>query len=130
VCIYVRTDQHFSKIDIYHCYKAQDFEISAIQLVTKTSNLIILSLCRASSGEVNEYLRRLDEFLKYLYNPKSEFINCGDINIKYLSENNQKKQVNSLPKTYYLSHRSSKVAVQGLVFVTHPLYIRTICHTL
>jgi hypothetical protein len=38
---FVRTDHHFSKIDISHCCKEQDFEICAIQLVTKTSNLII-----------------------------------------------------------------------------------------
>jgi hypothetical protein len=35
VCIFVRTDQHFSKIDIpVHC-KEQDFEFCAIQLVAK-----------------------------------------------------------------------------------------------
>jgi hypothetical protein len=50
--IFVRTDQHFSKIDIYHHCKGQDFEISAVQLVSKTSNLIVLSLYRAPSGDV------------------------------------------------------------------------------
>jgi hypothetical protein len=60
-----------------HC--KEDFEICAIQLVPRTSNPIILSLYRTASGEVNEFLRRLDATLKYLYNPKSEFIICGDI---------------------------------------------------
>jgi hypothetical protein len=32
--------------------------------VTKTSHLIILSLDRASAGEVNEFLRRMDATLK------------------------------------------------------------------
>jgi hypothetical protein len=41
VCIFVREDQHFSKIDISHHCKEQDFEICATQLVIKTSNLII-----------------------------------------------------------------------------------------
>jgi hypothetical protein len=67
--IVVRTDQHFSNIDISHHCKELYFEICAIQLVTKTSNLIILSLYRGPSGEVNEFLRRLDATLKYLYNP-------------------------------------------------------------
>jgi hypothetical protein len=44
VCIFVRTGKHFSKIDISYHSKEQDFEIYAIKLVTKTSNLIILSL--------------------------------------------------------------------------------------
>jgi hypothetical protein len=98
-CIFVRTDQYSSKIDISHHCKKQDFEICAIQLVTKTSNLIIPSLYRASPGDVNKFLRRLDATSKYLYNQKSEFIICRDINISYLNENNQKKQVNSLLKT-------------------------------
>jgi exonuclease III len=100
---FIRTDQHFSKIDISHHCKEQDFEICAIQLVTKTSNLIILSLYRDCS-DVNEFLRRLAATLKYLYNPKSEFIICRDLNINYLHENNHKKEVNSLLKTYTLSH--------------------------
>jgi hypothetical protein len=80
-------------------------EICAIQLLlTKTANLIILSLYRAPSGDVNEFLKRLDAILKYLYGPKSKFIICGDININYLNENNRKKQINSLLKTYNLSH--------------------------
>jgi hypothetical protein len=57
VCIFVKTDQQFSKMDITHHCKEQDFEICAIQLVTKTSNQIILSLYRAPSGDVNEFLR-------------------------------------------------------------------------
>jgi hypothetical protein len=98
------TDQHFSKIDISHHCKEHDSEICAIQLVPKTSNLIILSFYRASSGDINEFLRRLDTTLKYLYNPKVEFIICGDINVNYLNEYNQKKQVNSLLKTKNFSH--------------------------
>jgi hypothetical protein len=32
VCIFVWTDQHFSKIYISHHFKEQDFEISAMKL--------------------------------------------------------------------------------------------------
>jgi hypothetical protein len=74
-----------------HC-KHQDFEICAIQLVTKTSHRIILSMHRAPSGDVNEFLRRQDATLKSLYNSKSEFIICSDINIDYLNESSPKKE--------------------------------------
>jgi hypothetical protein len=50
----------------------------------------------APSGDVNEFLWSPDATLKYLYNPKFGFIICRDININYLNENNEKKQVNSL----------------------------------
>jgi hypothetical protein len=49
-------------------------------------------LYKAFSGDVNEFLIRLDATLKYLYNPKCEFIIYGDINIKYLNENNEKNK--------------------------------------
>jgi exonuclease III len=73
---------------------SQDLEICAIQLETNTCKLIIISLYRAPSGDFNQFLKRLDTTLKYLYNPKSEFIICGDINIDYLSESSHKKQNN------------------------------------
>jgi exonuclease III len=99
VCNFVKKDQHFDKIDISHHCKQLDLEICAIELITKTANLIILSIYRAPSGDINEFLKRLDAILKYLYIPKSEFIICGDININYLNENNNKQQINSLLKT-------------------------------
>jgi exonuclease III len=60
-------------------------------------------LYRAPSGDFNQFLKRLDTTLNYLYNPKSELIICGDINIDYLNESNQKK-TNSLLTTYKLTH--------------------------
>jgi hypothetical protein len=85
VCIFVRTDQYFSKIDVLDQCTEQDFEICAIQLVTKIFNLIILILHRDPSVDVNEFLRS-DATLKYLYSPKSEFIICGDVNINDLKK--------------------------------------------
>jgi hypothetical protein len=78
------------------CNSIIDLEICAIQLESKTCKLIIISLYRAPSGDFNQFLKRLDTILKYPYNPKSEFIICGDINIDYLNESNQIKQINSL----------------------------------
>jgi hypothetical protein len=53
--------------------KWQNLEICAIQLETKTANLIMLHLYRAPSGGV----KKLGMTLKYAYNPKCEFIVCG-----------------------------------------------------
>jgi hypothetical protein len=39
-----------------------------------------------------------------VYNPKTEFLICGDINIDYLNENYRKKQINSLLTTYNMMH--------------------------
>jgi exonuclease III len=61
-------------------------------------------LYRARSANFNQFVKRLDTSLKYLCNPKSEFLFCGDINVGYLNDNNQKIQLNSLLTTYTLSH--------------------------
>jgi hypothetical protein len=94
VCIFVEKDQCFNKTDISHHCKEQDLEICAVQLETKTSNLIILSLYGVPSDDFHQFLRGLDATLKYLYNPKTEFLICGDINIDCLNENNQKNKIN------------------------------------
>jgi hypothetical protein len=62
-------------------------EICAIKLKLKH---LILSIYRAPSADFNEFIKRLDATLKYLYNPKSEFFICGYINTDYLNENNLK----------------------------------------
>jgi exonuclease III len=99
VCIFVKKDTRFNKIDISHHCKEQDLEMRTFKLVTKTANLIILSMYRALSGDINEFLKRLDAILKCLYSPKSEFIICGDINVNYPNENNLEQQNDSLLKT-------------------------------
>jgi hypothetical protein len=83
-----KEDKCFNRIDILQHCTEQDLEICAVQLETKTSNLIILDLYRSPSGDFNQFLKGLDTTLKYFYNPKSEFLICGDINIDYLSESN------------------------------------------
>jgi hypothetical protein len=46
----------------------------AIQLVTKTCRLIVLSLYRAPSGDFNQFINKLGA----AYNPKYEFLFCSD----------------------------------------------------
>jgi hypothetical protein len=92
VSVFIRKDQCFKKIDALHYCEEQMLEICAVQLETKTSNIIIC-LNRAPSGDFNQFIKRLDVTSKYLYNPKSEFLICGDINTDHLTENNQRKQL-------------------------------------
>jgi cobyric acid synthase len=104
VCILVKKVQNFNKFDVSYHSKEQDLEICADQLENETCNLIILSLHRTSMGDFNWFLRGLDATLKYyLYNPKSEFLICGDINIDHLYENNQLEQINSLLTVHYFT---------------------------
>jgi hypothetical protein len=101
---FVKTNQHFSKTDISHHCKEQDFEISAIQLVTKTPHIIILSLYRAPSGEVKISKESGCNF-RISVQTKAWVYNLWRHRTNYLNESSQKKkQVNCLLRTYNLSH--------------------------
>jgi len=81
-----------NKIDtLLHCAE-QTFKVCAFELEIKSSNLRILALYRAPSANFNQFIERLNAILKYLRNPKSELLICGDINMDSLSDNNQRKQ--------------------------------------
>ena len=55
------------------------------------SNNILIPL-----GNFNYFLQSLDNVLQSLYTPASHIIICGDININYLVESEQKDQLNNL----------------------------------
>jgi len=62
-------------------------EICAVELQTKSPKLIILSSYRVSTGDFHQFIKNLDDALKYLYKPKVELLIFGDINTDYLIEN-------------------------------------------
>jgi hypothetical protein len=88
VCILVCKDLSANKIDISHSCIDKDLEICAVELETEACKLIILSLYRAPIGDFNWFIKNLDDTLKYLYKPKAESLNSGDINTNYLIESN------------------------------------------
>jgi hypothetical protein len=65
-------------------------EICAVELQAKSSKLIILSSYEVSTGDFNQFIKNLDDALKYLYKPEVELLIFGDINIDYLTGSNQK----------------------------------------
>jgi len=65
-------------------------EICAVELVTKSSKLIILSLYRVPTGDINQYIKNLHDALTQLYKLQAKLLICGDINTDYLTVSNQK----------------------------------------
>jgi diphthamide synthase (EF-2-diphthine--ammonia ligase) len=65
-------------------------EIYAVELVTKLSKLIILSLYRAPTGNFNQFIKNLDYALKHLYKHTVELLICGDIKTDYLIKTTKK----------------------------------------
>jgi hypothetical protein len=101
--IFVRNNQNYNKISISFLFVEQVLEICSVQIEPKAFNLILINLYIITFADFNLFIKRLDT-LKYLYNPKSEFLIYHDIN-DYLNENNCKKQPNSLLKTYHFSYK-------------------------
>lgn len=58
---------------------------------------------RAPTGNFNPFLNRLDDSIKSIYRTNSNLILCGDINIDYLTENDKKRRLNSVPQIYNLT---------------------------
>ena len=104
MCIFVRKALNFNKIDIPHTCTEKDLEICAVDMEIEASKLIVLCIYRAPIGDFNQFLKKLDDTLKYLYKPKAEFLLCGNLNTDYLHDSNRKKYLSSLLTTYNLSH--------------------------
>jgi hypothetical protein len=76
VSIFVREDVNVNKINITHKCRVTDLEICAVEIEIEASKLIVLSLYRAPTGDFNRFIDYLDDTLKYLYEPKTEFLIC------------------------------------------------------
>ena len=113
VCIYVLETLKFTNINLLKYSKEQDIEIAAIQFNIQKEKVIILCVYRAPCGNFDYFLNKLEIILNSFHKHNSEFIICGDINIKYLESNNKKNQLDNLLGTYnlidiILPHKNSK----------------------
>jgi hypothetical protein len=65
--------------------------------------LCILTIDRSPRGDFTNFLNRLDLILQKLYNNKYIIIICGDINVNYLIDYNQRSQLNAVLHSYNLA---------------------------
>jgi hypothetical protein len=68
VCIFVQESLRYVSIDLEgHC-EDKDFEISAIKTYLNTKSACIMAIYRASSGNFDLFINKLDVILRKLYN--------------------------------------------------------------
>ena len=89
-CIYVREDICYRSLDLTRYCEEKNHEGCAIQIRSMTNPQIIICMYRSPSGNFYQFLKLLNIMLMSLYQPKTEFIICGDINIDYLSDSFKK----------------------------------------
>jgi hypothetical protein len=65
VSIFVQKNLKFTNVNIDEYCPEQDIEAYALKLKSTFSNICILALYRAPSGNFSEFLNRLESILKY-----------------------------------------------------------------
>jgi len=102
VIIYIHNSLKFTNIDLSEYCKEKYIEISAVKLNINNLTMCIITIYRAPSGNFTYFLQNLDNVLQSLYTTSIHLIICGDLNINYLVENEQKKQLENLLLMYDL----------------------------
>jgi len=67
------------------------------------NKLCILTIYRSQRGDFTNFLKQLDLILQKLYNNKYKIIICGDVNVNYLIDNNQRSQLDAVLHSYNLA---------------------------
>ena len=100
--IYIHNSLQYTTIDLSKFCKDKDIEICAIRLTINSLNILIITIYRAPSGNFNYFIKQLDNILQSLPTQTSHTIVCGDLNINYLIESTQKRQLDNLLLIYNL----------------------------
>ena len=103
VCIFIRKGLECTKIDVNRYCKDQDIEICILNLKTTTFSFHIMAVYRAPTGNSNLFLNSLDDSIKSIYRANLNLILCDDINFDYLTDNDRKRQPDSMLQTYNLT---------------------------
>jgi hypothetical protein len=80
----------------------KDIEICAVKLHVLSRTIIIITVYRSPTGNIAYYLNNLEAALNRVYNNTDDIILCGDFNINFLSDNQNKQALNSLLTIYGL----------------------------
>jgi hypothetical protein len=102
VCIYIEEDIEYSNINLTQYCKEQDLEIVALKLKFNKQKFIILCAYRSPSGDFLYFIENLDYILSSLQKVDTKIILCGDFNINYAENSQNKLQLEYLLETYNL----------------------------
>ena len=96
-----KVNVRYQQNGIWHHWRENGLKICGIHLQSKNSYLITLSMYRRPSGDCLRFIQIIDRNLKYLHNPKYEFVIC-DKNTDCVSKSTD-KLLTSLMTTFNVS---------------------------
>jgi exonuclease III len=102
VCIYMHESLSFTPMDVGKFCKEHEIEVRAVKLCLMSSTYCVISVYRSPSGNIPYFISTLDSVLNKLHSTSINLILCGDMNINYLGNSNNKTQLDSLLALYSL----------------------------
>ena len=81
----------YSNTDLGKYCKDQEIEVCVLKLKSTFFNVCIMAIYRATTGNFNLFLNRLDDIINTLYKFDLQLIICGEVNIDHLTDNDKKK---------------------------------------
>jgi len=96
ICSYVCKSLKFCKHSIEKYCKEKEFEVCALKLLSKFQECMYSLICRATLGNFNLFVTKLDTVLRNLYNSILEYIICSDSNLNVLIEGERRSQFQAL----------------------------------
>jgi len=68
VCILIEENSHFANINMDKYSKEMDIEICAINIVTPSCTIVVVTIYRSTTGDVTYFLNTLETAIDQLYN--------------------------------------------------------------
>jgi hypothetical protein len=100
VCIFIHESIRFSNINLEKFCNEKDLEICAAKLHLTPYEICIITIYRSPSGDLQYFLDNLEKALNRIYRNTIEIIICGDFNINYQKDSQDKVSLDSLLASY------------------------------
>jgi len=82
---------HRTNINMDRYSNGKDIEICAVKLHILSHTIIIVTVYRSPTGNIAYFLNNLEAALNQIYNNTVDIILCGDFNINYFNDNQNKQ---------------------------------------
>jgi len=126
--IYIKLIKYYKEQDIEACVLKLEFTFFNIFEITIFNIFVIIY--RAPSGDFSLFLNRLDRILNSLYKVDLKFIICGGININYLTDSDETRQLDAMLLSYNLpsivnfptrTQNKSSTAIDNILIDTYKI---------
>jgi len=134
--MYIHNSLKFTTMELDKYSKEKDIDVCGVKLKVNSLKVYIITVYRSPAGNFNNFLQTLDKVLKSLCTIDSRIIICGDININFLIDNEQKRKLENMLLMYNPTgivnfptriNGTSSTAIDNIFFDTSCFEEYTVC---